>query len=72
MTIVLALVTLISAALSLILLWPYGALVAIAVTPLVASASVLLCALAIVIIQPRAANASPHPLIAALCRLLPR
>ena len=72
MIIVLALAALASSALSLVLLWPYGPVVALVAAPLAASLAVVLTALVIAALRPRDAGRSSNQLIDALSRLLPR
>jgi uncharacterized membrane protein YhaH (DUF805 family) len=72
MIIVLALAALASSALCLVLLWPYGPVLAFVATPFVASLAVVLAGLAIAATRPRDSGRSSNQLIDALSRLLPR
>lgn len=72
MMIIMALAALASSTLCLILLWPYGPVLALVAMPFVASLAVVVTGLAVAATRPRDAGRSSNQLIDALSRLLPR
>lgn len=75
MLIILTIVALAAGVVAAVLLWPYGAFVAIVAAPVAASAAVLLTALGFLACAPkeeRARGRNSNMLLHALSRLLPR